>query len=264
MGRKADRKQPPPRPMPGSDAFKTRPPKGKKKASAPTNDRVSIKAPRGPFAKSKKERQKKAEKRLEVPEDEEDSDLEEALKQGELSDDEDEETVKIKSFTKKDDGADLRGPVKELEFSDSEEEDNVEENENETLPPGLHTFDLDEAPGASDEEDMDDEFDVDEDEEDEEMEDEDEVDSAFASSNEGEEDVDMMDEDEEDEDEDGDIQTNLEDDLTNEGFTLPAVDGIVEEHEHGTSLRDVETRMRWLVGVCVGKEERTSQGVPGQ
>jgi ribosomal RNA methyltransferase Nop2 len=266
MGRKADRKQAPPRPMPGSDAFKPRQPKGKKKASGSTNEKVSIKAPRGPFAKSKKERQKKAEKKLEIPEEEEDdSDLEDALKQGELSEDEDEEeTVKIKSFKKKDDGADLRnGPVKELVFSDSEEEDDVVGDENEQLPPGLHTFDLDEAPGSEDEE-MDDEFDMGS-EDDEEMEEDDEVDSAFASSNEGEDEGDVdMDDDMEDEDEDGDIQTNLEDDLTNEGFTLPAVDGIEEEHEHGTSLRDVETRMRWLVGVCVGKEERTSKGVPGQ
>jgi ribosomal RNA methyltransferase Nop2 len=252
--------------MPGSDAFKPRQPKGKKKASGSTNEKVSIKAPRGPFAKSKKERQKKAEKKLEIPEEEEDdSDLEDALKQGELSEDEDEEeTVKIKSFKKKDDGADLRnGPVKELVFSDSEEEDDVVGDENEQLPPGLHTFDLDEAPGSEDEE-MDDEFDMGS-EDDEEMEEDDEVDSAFASSNEGEDEGDVdMDDDMEDEDEDGDIQTNLEDDLTNEGFTLPAVDGIEEEHEHGTSLRDVETRMRWLVGVCVGKEERTSKGVPGQ
>jgi ribosomal RNA methyltransferase Nop2 len=253
--------------MPGSDAFKPRQPKGKKKASGATNDKVSVKAPRGPFAKSKKERQKKAEKKLEIPEEEEeDSDFEDALRQGELSEDEDEEeTVKIKSFKKKDDGADLRnGPVKELVFSDSED-DEVVGDENEELPAGLHTFDLDEAPG-SDDEDMDDEFDVDED--DEEMEEDDEVDSAFASSNEGEgedeEDVDMDGEMDSDADLDGDIQTNLEDDLTNEGFTLPAVDGIEEEHEHGTSLRDVETRMRWLVGVCVGKEERTSKGVPGQ
>jgi ribosomal RNA methyltransferase Nop2 len=250
--------------MPGSDAYKGKPTKGKKKASGKNSDNVSVKAPRGPFAKSKKERQKKAEKRLEIPESEEDSDLEDALRQGELSEDEDEEeTVKIKSFKPKDNAADLRtGPVKELVFSDSEDDEEVGDD-NEELPAGLHNFDLDEAPGSEDEE-MDDEFDVDEDDEDMMEDDEDEVDSAFASSNEDEGDVDMMDEDEEDDDEDGDIQTNLEDDLTNEGFTLPAVDGIEEEHEHGTSLRDVETRMRWLVGVCVGKEERTSQGVPGQ
>jgi ribosomal RNA methyltransferase Nop2 len=268
MGRKADRKQPPPRPIPGSDAFKGKNEKGKKKVSG--SNKIagpSAKAPRGPFAKSKKERQKKAkaEKKLEIEEDEEDSDLEDALQAGEYSGDEDEEeTVKIKSMKKKgDDGADLRtGPVKELVFSDSEEDEDVGDD-HEELPAGLHAFDLDEAPGSgSEDEEMDDEFDLGEDE-DEEM--EDEVDSAFASSDEGEEgDVDMMDEEEEDEDEDGDIQTNLEDDLTNEGFTLPAVDGIEEEHEHGTSLRDVETRMRWLVDVCSGKDERTSLGVPGQ
>jgi ribosomal RNA methyltransferase Nop2 len=255
--------------MPGSDAYKGRKDKGKKKASTSTNDRVSVKAPRGPFAKSKKERQKKAEKKLEVPEsdEEEDSDLEDALKGGEYSGDEDEEeTVKVKSMKGKkrdvDNGADLRtGPVKELVFSDSEEDEDVGDD-NEELPAGLHAFDLDEAPGSEDDdEEMDDEFDLG-DEDDEEMEDDDEVDSAFASSNEGEEDVDML--DEEDEDEDGDIQTNLEDDLTNEGFTLPAVEGIEEELEHGVSLRDVETRMRWLVDVCSGKDERTSLGVPGQ
>lgn len=264
MGRKADRKQAPPRPIPGSDAYKGNHEKSKKKVSGANKiANRSAKVPRGPFPKSDKVRQQKGkkEKKLEIEEDEEDSDLEEALQAGEYSGDEDEEeTVKVKSMRKKgDDGADLRtGPVKELVFSDSEGDEDLGDD-HEELPAGLHTFDLDEAPGSEDE-DMDDEFDLDEDE-DEEM--EDEVDSAFASSDDGEvgEDVDMMDEDE---DEDEDIQTNLEDDLTNEGFTLPAVDGIEEEHEHGTSLRDVETRMRWLVDVCSGKDERTSLGVPGQ
>jgi ribosomal RNA methyltransferase Nop2 len=124
-------------------------------------------------------------------------------------------------------------------------------------------FDLDQVP-----EDDDDEDDMDDDEfafpdEDDEMMD-DEVDSAFASSDEeGAEGEDVeMDADEEDEDEDGAIQTNLEDDLE-EGYTLPAVDGIIEEHEHGVSLRETEARMRWLVGVCSSKEDKT-RGVPGK
>jgi ribosomal RNA methyltransferase Nop2 len=164
----------------------------------------------------------------------------------------------------------------------------------EMLPPTLHDFDLDAAPpaeldmGSDDEMDMDefdelddeepelDEFGVEEESEDD---DEDEVDSAFASS--GDEDEMEVDEDNDprtahlrpnprpgsdDEDEDGAITTNLEDDLTNEGYTLPAVDngGEVEEFEHGTSLRDVEQRMRWLVGVCMGKGEKVSNGVPGK
>ena len=110
---------------------------------------------------------------------------------------------------------------------------------------------------------IDDEFDVEDDEEDEE-------DSAFDSSDEGDGDVDMDDEeraplvDEEDEGDEG-IKTNLEDDIENEDFTLPAVDrgGEYEEVEHGTSLRDVESRMRWLVGVCMGKGDKV-QGVPGK
>ena len=66
--------------------------------------------------------------------------------------------------------------------------------------------------------------------------------------------------------EDGAIKTNLEDDLDDEGYTLPAVDrgGEVEEFETGTSLRGVEGRMRWLVGVCMGKDEKVSKGVPGK
>ena len=166
----------------------------------------------------------------------------------------------------------------------------------EMLPPTLHDFDLDAAPpaeldmGSDDEDDeMDldafegmsgdepelDEFGVEEESEDEDE--DDEVDSAFASSG----DEDEMEVDEENDprtahlrlnpqpdsdDEDGAITTNLEDDLTNEGFTLPAVDngGEAEEFEHGTSLRDVETRMRWLVGVGMGKGEKVSNGVPGK
>lgn len=139
----------------------------------------------------------------------------------------------------------------------------------------------------SDDEAEDDEFDFggeDEDdlldEDDDEMMDSDdaeEVDSAFASSDEDDMEVDeandprtahlrLNPQPEGSDDEDGAITTNLEDDLTNEGFTLPAVDngGEVEDFEHGTSLREIETRMRWLVGVCAGKDEKLSAGVPGK
>ncbi len=125
-----------------------------------------------------------------------------------------------------------------------------------------------------------DECDVDEEEleEDEDEEDEDEADSAFVSSNE-DQDAEMADGDYDlppphlrpnpiptSDDEDGAITTNLEEDLDNEGYTLPVVDrgGEAEEFERGTSLREVEGRMRWLVGVCMGKEEKSSKGVPGR
>lgn len=258
--------------MPGSDLHKAktgRKDKGKKKASTQsTSDRFAIKATKGP-KKSQEKRRQQLSKRKEVKEDEEDedSDLEDALRKGELSEDEDEEeTVKVKSFKGKfkgDDGSDLRtGPVKELVFSDSEGDEDLGDDD-EQVPAGLHQFDLDEAPEMSEDEEMDDEFDMEDDEDDEEM--GDEIDSAFASSDDGQDlDVDMDGEMEGDSEEDGDIQTNLEDDLTNEGFTLPAVDGEEEEYEQGTSLRDVELRMRWLVGVCVGKDERSSEGIPGR
>lgn len=140
------------------------------------------------------------------------------------------------------------------------------------MPEGIHAFDLDQAPEderddflGSDDEMEDDEFAFPS--ESGEEEDDDEVDSAFASD---EEDVEMDGEaegDEDDEmdedDEDGAIQTNLEDDLDDEGFTLPAVDGVEEEHEHGVSLRDVEARMRWLVRVCSAKDDRI-RGVEGK
>lgn len=137
-------------------------------------------------------------------------------------------------------------------------------------------FDLDEAPeDDQDDLEMGDEFDLGD--EDEEM-DESEEDSAFASSNEGEndEDEDMEDDDElpphmrpnpiptGSDDEDG-LMTNLEDDLENDGYSLPVVEGggEQEEHEHGTSLREVEQRMRWLVRVCAGKDEKV-KGIPGR
>lgn len=144
-------------------------------------------------------------------------------------------------------------------------------------------FDLDEAPEDDDsDQDMGDEFDLGlgEDDDDEEMDDEfDEEDSAFASSNEGgeDEDEDMEDDDElpphlrpnpiptsDGEDEDG-LITNLEDDLENDGYSLPVVEGggEQEEHEHGTSLREVEQRMRWLVKVCAGKDDKV-KGIPGR
>lgn len=162
-----------------------------------------------------------------------------------------------------------RGPAKELVFSDSEEGEEDDDNLNdddEALPKGLHNFDLDAAPPSDDDEEdleMADEFDMDEDEFG--SEERDEEDSAFASS--GDEDADMAEEEDVQagEDEEDGIQTNLEDDLE-ETYTLPAVDngGEEEEHEHGTSLREVENRMRWLVGVVLNKEEKVSKGVPGK
>jgi len=140
-----------------------------------------------------------------------------------------------------------------------------------------HMFDLDEAPADSDEDDsdMDDEFDIGSEDDDEMLDDEDdEVDSAFASSNEGDDDEEMEDDDLPPphlrpnpipvDDEDG-LITNLEDDLENDGFTLPVVEGggEQEEHEHGTSLRQTEARMRWLVRVCAGKDEKVT-GIPGR
>ena len=172
-----------------------------------------------------------------------------------------------------------RGPAKELVFSDSEGEgDDVDDDE---MPPTLHNFDLDAAPSDGDSEGMDDEFDLnDEEMEDDEFSvDDDEVDSAFASSNEDEDgDAEMASDDDlppphlrpnpapgsDADEEDGPITTNIEDDLDNDGYTLPAVDngGEEEEFEHGTSLRHFEQRMRWLVGVCSSKDEKTSLGIP--
>ena len=136
-------------------------------------------------------------------------------------------------------------------------------------------FDLDDNPeemvnGAGNEFDMaEEEMEDDEDNED---------DSAFASSHDGE-DIHMADEDSDlppphlrpnpistSDDEDGAITTNLEDDLEDEGYTLPAVanEGEEGDFERGTSLREVEGRMRWLVGVCMGKNEKVSNGVAGK
>lgn len=147
------------------------------------------------------------------------------------------------------------------------------------MPPAQHMFDLDAAPEDGEEEEEDDEFDMDDEfdieDDDEMLEDEDEVDSAFASSNEDGEDEEMDEDDDlppphmrpnpiPTDDEDG-LMTNLEDDLENDGFTLPAVErgGEQEDHEHGTSLREVENRMRWLVKVCANKDGKV-KGVPGK
>lgn len=147
-------------------------------------------------------------------------------------------------------------------FSDSEDDD----ANGETLPPGQHDFDLDAIPDDEDELGDDDVLDEDTDEDLEE-------DSAFASSDEGDMEVDEANDPRTAHlrpnpipDEDGAITTNLEDDLANEGFTLPAVEtgGEVEDLEHGTSLREIEARMRWLVGVCAGKDDKVSQGVKGK
>ncbi|WWD15849.1 hypothetical protein CI109_100273 [Kwoniella shandongensis] len=280
MGRRAKNKQGAPRPIPGSLPERTTPTrrqqKGKKRApSSAVDEKSKYKASKLPaHRRPVGGRGKKVD---EV--DEDDSDLDEALQQGELSEDE-EETVKVKSAKKgkkaassDDEEIERPGTVKQLDFSDSEdEEDEPLNDDDEAAPAGIHAFDLDAAPPEDDEDDdlgMDDEFSVgsdedmlDEDDED----DEDAADSAFASSNE-DEDAEMGDaqEDSDDEDEDGDIQTNLEDDLE-DTFTLPAVDngGDEEEHEHGTSLREVEQRMRWLVGVLGSKDDKLSKGVPGK
>jgi ribosomal RNA methyltransferase Nop2 len=85
--------------------------------------------------------------------------------------------------------------------------------------------------------------------------------------------------DSDDEGVDGQITTNLMQDITASDFTLPAVTKIraktaadpnlgesddedeVDEIEGRTSLRDVESRMRWLVGVLGGKEKDEDGGV---
>lgn len=134
----------------------------------------------------------------------------------------------------------------------------------------MHAFDLDAAP--SDEEMDQDEFPIDDEDDEFDVEEED---SAFASS--GDEDAEMASGDEDelpphlrpnpipDDGEGGDIQTNLEDDLENDGFTLPAADG-EDDYEEGTSLRATETRMRWLTGVLAGKDEPGTKfkGLPGR
>lgn len=150
-----------------------------------------------------------------------------------------------------------RGEARELVFSDSEEEFGAANGE-ESIPAGQHQFDLDLAPSEEDEE-MGDDFGFPSDDE---MDEDNEMDSAFASDEEGE----GMDQDEADEDEDEDdgIQTNLEDDLDDEGYTLPAVDGVEEDYEHGVSLRDVENRMRWLVKVCTAAKDEGIKGVAGK
>lgn len=264
--------------------------KGKRKAPSTPDGRKSFKAAKGVGAKSSKDRQRKVlQKRTKAVDvvDEDDSDLEDALQQGELSADEDEEeTVKVKKVGKgkakrparSDDDEDededevASGPAKQLVFSDDEEDE--AEDGAESLPQGQHMFDLDEAPSDDEllEEAEEDEFDL----EDEDMSEDEEADSAFASSGDEDEDAEMASDDElpphmrpnpiPTDEEGGPISTNLEDDLEDEGFSLPAVDrgGEQEDYEAGTSLKEVESRMRWLVGVCAGKDDKTSKGLPGR
>ncbi|WWC61200.1 uncharacterized protein I303_103780 [Kwoniella dejecticola CBS 10117] len=289
MGRRAKNKQADVKPLPGSVPDKSttsrRQQAKKKKAPSTASDNKKFKAQKGSLTK----KPLPAHRRKKVDEvDEDDSDLDPALLPGQLSEDEDEEeTVKVKSMKKgkkanlsdSEEVEERSGPVKSLQFSDSEAEDEDLNDDGEALPLGQHAFDLDEAPSdeddeeglgdefniGSDDEMLDDEFDEDEDEDDE----DEEVDSAFASDE--DEDAEMADEaaekeqDGDDDDEADGIQTNLEDDLE-ETYTLPAVDrgGEEEEIEHGTSLRDVEQRMRWLVGVCLSKDDKMSKGVPGK
>lgn len=85
MGYKAKHKQAPPRPLPGSTepGKPRRRDKGKKRASAPADERSSVKAlASGGRHKQKVLPGKKRRKVDEVAEDEDDSDLEDALKQG--------------------------------------------------------------------------------------------------------------------------------------------------------------------------------------
>ncbi|KAK6902852.1 hypothetical protein I203_108112 [Kwoniella mangroviensis CBS 8507] len=283
MGRRAKNKQADVKPLPGSVPDKSstsrRQQAKKKKApsSAASNDQKKIKAQKGSLGR----KPLPAHRRKKVDEvDEDDSDLDEALQPGELSEDE-EETVKVKSTKKgkkpassdEEDFEERSGPVKQLEVSDSEGEDEDLNDDGESLPLGQHAFDLDEAPSDEEDEELGDEFDLGSDDEDDEMlddefdEDEDEgdeEDSAFASEDDEDTEMAAAAEDEDEDDEDN-IQTNLEDDLE-ETYTLPAVDrgGEEEELEHGTSLREVEQRMRWLVGVCLGKDDKMSKGVPGK
>ncbi|RXK40602.1 ribosomal RNA methyltransferase Nop2 [Tremella mesenterica] len=276
MGRKAKNKQAAPTPLVGSDLDRRRD-KGKRKAPSGSDNRKSLKAAKGVNAKSSKDRQRRLQPRVKKVDvvDDDDSDIEDALRPGELSDDQEEIPVKKvkkgkKPATTGSDEDDLPSrPIKQIEFSDSEDDTG---GDDERLPPGQHTFDLDEAPeddGDFDSQEEDD-FDL---VSDEEM--NSDEDSAFASSG-AEEDVDM---DENDlppphlrpnpiptDEEGGPISTNLEDDLDHQGFTLPAVErgGEQEDYEAGTSLKEVESRMRWLIGVCSGKQEKTSNGLPGR
>lgn len=84
MGYKAKHKQAPPRPLPGSTepGKPRRRDKGKKRASAPNDEKSSIKALASGGRHKKVLPGKKRRKVDVVEEDEEDSDLEEALKQG--------------------------------------------------------------------------------------------------------------------------------------------------------------------------------------
>ncbi|WWC90111.1 uncharacterized protein L201_005044 [Kwoniella dendrophila CBS 6074] len=285
MGRRAKNKQGDVKPLPGTVPDKSstsrRQQSKKKKAPSTKNDSKSIKSQKGSL---KKPLPAHRQKKVDII-DEDDSDLDEALQPGEFSDEDvdEEETVKVKSIKKgkkpassDDEEVEERsGPVKQLEFSDSEAEDEDLNDDGEALPLGQHAFDLDEAPsdedddeeelgdefdmeGSDDEEMLDDEFDDEDDEEDK------EGDSAFDSDEDAEMAAVEEDDGSENEEDDG-IQTNLEDDLE-ETYTLPAVDrgGEEEEIEHGTSLRDVEQRMRWLVGVCLSKDDKMSKGVPGK
>ena len=86
MGRKAGRKQGPPKPLPGSDLDPRRKNGGKRRAPSTPDARGKFKAAKGVGARSTKDRQRQVEGRGrgkkvdEVVEDE--SDLEDALQQG--------------------------------------------------------------------------------------------------------------------------------------------------------------------------------------
>ncbi|CAK9786933.1 NOL1/NOP2/sun family putative RNA met [Cutaneotrichosporon oleaginosum] len=264
MGRKARTKQGAPAPITDADIARLRKggaaKGGKKSSSAKPSASTPIKA-KLPVKTKKRVRA------VDVVDD--DSDAEEALEQGDWSDEEELPVPKAKKAKVEKKKAEKkgkkaaspeieRGEARELVFSDSEEE--IDANGEESMPAGQHAFDLDMAPSEEEDEMMDDDFGFPS--EDDEMED-DEVDSAFASDDE-EGDVAMKEEGSDDEDDNDGIQTNLEDDLDDEGYTLPAVDGVEEEHEHGVSLRDVDNRMRWLVKVCTAAKDEGLKGVPGK
>lgn len=84
MGYKAKHKQAPPKPLPGSTepGKPRRRDKGKKRASVPNDERSSVKALASGGRHKKVVPGKRGRKKVDVIEEEEDSDLDEALQQG--------------------------------------------------------------------------------------------------------------------------------------------------------------------------------------
>lgn len=137
-------------------------------------------------------------------------------------------------------------------------DEEVEEGDPSTLPMG-HKFDLDEMPSDGEDDESEDEFGFGEsDQEDMMGAEEVDHDSAFDTDEEDKEDALEGMEVDGAEDDDEDIQTNMVDDLTDEGFTLPAVEagGDEDQIDEKITLREVENRMRWLVGLLSPKDEK--------